>query len=172
MFSSLDIISCCLELNLCVHRSLRSSSGFPIHLRTGWLDPLLSPRSSFRPFLVMPWRGILCPGATSFLSFLSLYQSKTEKRQPLSPTLVWNECLTQSRTFSFFQKKTRVFWLTFSVFSHLRQLMICNGPSLVTTLNFLLMVSAQRKSTIPPLDELHFLSASKLVPRVNNRVFV
>ena len=153
---------------------MRSSSGFPIHLRTGWLDPLLSPRSSFRPFLVMPWRGILCPGATSFLSFLSLYQSKTEKRQPLSPSLVWNECLTQSRTFSFSQK-TPSFLLTFSVFSHLRQLMIsiCEArPSLVTTLNFLLMVSAQRKSTIPPLDESHFLSASKLVPRVNNRVFV
>ena len=47
------------------------------------------------PFLVMPWRGILCPRATTF-PFLSFSRKTTKKKVNFSTPLplVWNECST------------------------------------------------------------------------------
>ena len=156
------------ELILCVHRSLRSSSGYPIS-EDGLARPPLSPRSSFRPFLVMPWRGILCLGATSFLSFLS-FQSKTEKRQPLPPSLVWNECSTLILHDFSHQNK--------SEFSGISSLCFLSSFSPSASLGHHLPhstfsdgVSSKKIYNSAP-GRITLLSASKPVPRVNKRVFV
>ena len=80
------------------HRSLRCSSRNPVHLFNGLARPPLFPRPSFSeicPFLVMPWRGILCPRATTF-PFLSFSRKTTKKKVNFSTPLplVWNECST------------------------------------------------------------------------------
>ena len=160
-----------IELNLCVHRSLRCSLQGSCNCLTGWLDPL-SPRPSFSencPFLVMPWRGILCPRATPFLSFLSLANllKKVNFSTPLP--LVWNECSTVlARLFS--SKKPEFssicslcslssFSPSASLGHHLTHSTFSDGVSSKEIYN-------SAPGRITPL------SASKPVPRVNKRVFV
>ena len=156
-----------------LHRSLRCSSRNPVHLFNGLARPPLFPRPSFSeicPFLVLPWRGILSPRATSF-PFLSFSRITTKKGQLLiSLALGVERVLDVDLARSFLIMPTRVFW-HFFVFSVLIFSLRESRPSPNSFSTFSDGVSSKEIYNSAP-GRIAPLSAQKPVPRVNKRVFV
>ena len=154
---------------MCYIEACVAAAGILFICLTGWLDPLFSPRPSFSeicPFLVMPWRGILCPRATTF-PFLSFSRKTTKKGQLLNSLALGVErVLDVDLARSFLIMQTRVFW-HFFVFSVLIFSFRESWPSTNSPSTFSDGVSS-KISTIPPLDDFHLAPLQNPFPESTN----
>ena len=163
----------CIGLNLCVQSKLALQQQVSCICLTGWLD-YPSPDQVLEricPFLVMPWRGILCLRATSFLSFHSF--AKLLKKVTFSTPSPGVERRVLDSDLARFSHQNKPGFSGISSLCSLSSIVSFreSRPSPNSPSTFSDGVSSKEIYNPAP-GRITPLSAPKPVPRVNKRVFV